>query len=70
MSCSLQSSLGDECQRLFFLSPCLLQVTRIPFNLCTKNSAIIANDKYYILISDTEEMEFSYTSILSVFQIN
>ena len=39
------------------------------FNLYTENSAI-AYDKYNILISNTEEMEFPHNSILNVFQTN
>ena len=40
------------------------------FNLSTEDSAIIAYDKYYILMSDTEVTESSHNSILGVFQTN
>ena len=75
ISYSLLSLLDEKCQRLFsdlsaslFSFKCKLHAYL--FNLCTENSAIIACDKYYILIFDIEVTEYSHNSILSVFQTN
>ena len=69
ISCSLLSILGEKCQGLFsylsrYLFKCKLHAYLF---LSTENSAV-ANDKYYISISDVEVPEFSHNSILSVFQ--